>query len=71
MDEQLDNINIETEISQAWINLSWELLENIDQTVPYILNTVRKKIEGPIRNIPFSYEKEKRRSELIFFRNTD
>ena len=46
-----------------------ELLDQIDTIITYILNTVRKKVEGPRRNIPFSQIKEKFRLTMLFWKN--
>ena len=64
----MDYINIENEIDQAKLNPSRELLESINESFIYILNSARKKVEGLIRNIPFSKEKEKRWTVIIFWK---
>ena len=44
---------IEEELFQVIHSIpSKQTLENIDNNITYILNTVRKKIEGLIRSIP-------------------
>ena len=43
-------------------------LETIDEIITYIFTSVRKKVEGLKRNIPFSNEKEKRRSTMIIWK---
>ena len=65
----MEYINIKEEINKAKTNLSRELLENIDKSFSHMLNTARKKVEGLIRNIPFSKEKEKKRSTIIFWKH--
>ena len=62
----MDYILIENKINKAKTNPSRELLESIDESFTCMLNTARKKIEGPKRNILFLKEKEKHRSILLY-----
>ena len=42
------------------------MLEIIENNIAYVLNVVRKQIEGPMRMIPYSKIKAQRRAKLIF-----
>jgi len=42
------------------------ILKRIDKDITYMLNVVRKKIEGPVRTIPYSKAKAQRRVVLLF-----
>jgi len=55
----MNDIHIENEVIQTKINPSRELLESINQTISYLLNSTRKKIEDPMRNIPFYMRRRK------------
>ena len=41
----------------------------MDQEIKIVLNKVRKKIEGPKRNIPFSEEKVRRESAMKYWKS--
>ena len=47
-------------------SLSNQEIENIDKVVTRMLNEARKKVEGQLRNIPYSDEKVKRLEMLMF-----
>ena len=69
LEEQLDQMPIEEKLFQVIHSiLSNQTLENIDNNIIYILNTVRKKIKGLTRSIPYSKAMEIRRATLLFWK---
>ena len=48
------------------IEVSFDQLELIDETILMILNKVRKMAEGPMRGVPFLISKLKEYSRLIY-----
>jgi len=67
LEEELDQINIEDELFKViGSKLSREIIERINKNMTYVLQTVRKKIKGPGRNVPFSKIKAKRRATYLY-----
>ena len=66
LEEQIDIFQLEHQIDQIRYKLSPQQLEQIDQSITMILNKARKKVEGISRNIPYSKEKEVRRSAKLY-----
>ena len=62
----MDLFKIEQQVQRAKYNLSREDLERIDNTITYIFNIARKKIEGSQRNIPYSQKKRKEDLQCYF-----
>ena len=45
-----------------------EELKKIDNNIIYIINTVRKKIEGLIRKVPYSKMKFEKQTKLLYWK---
>ena len=60
IEEKIVETELQELINQIGNRVTKEQLKIIDQTILYILNYARKKVEGPWRSILFSYEKERR-----------
>ena len=72
LEEELDQINIEDELFKViGSKLSREIIERINKNMTYVLQTVRKKIKGPGRNVPFSKIKAKRRATYLYQKATE
>ena len=62
-------MRIEDELFEAIQTiLSKATLKRIDNDIIYMLNVVCKKIEGPVRTIPYSKAKVQRRVALLFWK---
>ena len=66
LEEQLDIYLLENDLYRMQVSYLNHELEQIDETITTILNTATKKVEGMRRTIPFSNEKEKRRSMVLY-----
>ena len=62
IENQLECMDLEVQIAKMFHHLSNEQIEKTDETITRILNTATKRVEGIKRNIPFSQEKQKRRT---------
>ena len=66
LEEQLNMYLLENDLYLMEVSCLNQEIEQVDQTIMDILNTATKKIEGMRRTIPYSQEKEKRRSMVLY-----
>ena len=62
-------VPIESAIREI-LNSEWleDKIEKIDKEIMLVLNKVKKKIEGPRRNVPFSLVKVARKAEIKYWK---
>ena len=68
VEKQIDIFQLDRDINRTQVQPSRDNLERIDSTITHIFKIVWKTIKGPCRNIPYSKEKEIRRSKLLFWK---
>jgi len=61
----LNSLAIEVKLDHTY---TYQDLEKVDKNITYLLNKIRKKIEGPSRRIPYSQEKVKRNAIIQYWR---
>ena len=71
--EKVENLIISVGIDNTIDKLSAEKatreeLEKVDTDITYIVNTVRRKIKGSIRKVPFSKTKFKKQIKLLHWK---
>ena len=50
-------------------NLTREQIEQFDIDMTYLLNSIRKKIKGPSRIIPYLKEKVRRKAVILYWKS--
>ena len=69
IEDQLEHLNLEAQMSKVFHHPSNEQIEKIDETITSILNNATNSVEGMRRNIPFSPEKQKRRGAKLCWKD--
>ena len=68
LENQLNIYNIEDDLDRMEISCSHEEIEVVDDLITRMFQVATKKVEGMKRAIPFSQEKEKRRSMVLYYK---
>ena len=68
LENQLQIYNVENDLDRLEITYSNEEIEMVDELITRMLNVSTKKVEGIKRTVPYSKEKEKRRSMVLYYK---
>ena len=68
LENQLNIYNVENDLNRMEISCSHNEIEVVDEIMTRMLQVATKKVEGMKRSIPFSQEKESRRSAVLYYK---
>ena len=68
IEHQLNIYNVENDLERMERSCSYNEIEVVDEIITRMLQTATKKVEGMKRSIPFSQEKERRRSMVLYYK---